>query len=81
MSAAAIWQQPRIMADDKRVYQDLCLLLPGASILRVLRLTDNEQIRLRLDDHTQPFAKKSGGQSTNNIRTGFGGGISHLQSN
>ena len=27
------------------------------SILRVLRLTDKEQIRLRLDDHTQPFAK------------------------
>src|ERR1700757_2088196 len=28
------------------------------SILRVLRLTDKEQIRLRLDDHTHPFAKK-----------------------
>ena len=27
------------------------------SILRVLRLTNKEQIRLRLDDHTQPFAK------------------------
>src|SRR5215469_16355595 len=27
------------------------------SILRVLRLTDKEQIRLRLDDHAQPFAK------------------------
>src|SRR5438874_12926237 len=27
------------------------------SILRVLRLTDKEQIRLRLDDHTQTFAK------------------------
>src|SRR5215475_7732033 len=27
------------------------------SILRVLRLTDKEQIRLRPDDHTQPFAK------------------------
>src|SRR5215813_4071037 len=27
------------------------------SILRVLGLTDKEQIRLRLDDHTQPLAK------------------------
>ncbi len=27
------------------------------SILRVLRLTDKEQIRLQLDEHTQPFAK------------------------
>src|SRR5215472_14920487 len=27
------------------------------SVLRVLRLTDKEKIRLRLDDHTQPFAK------------------------
>src|SRR3954447_24087431 len=27
------------------------------SILRILRLTDKEQIRLRLDDHTQAFAK------------------------
>src|SRR5262249_17783316 len=48
-------------------------------ILRVLGLTDKEQIRLRLDDHTQPFAKHRW-SSTNNIRTDFGGGTSHFQS-
>src|SRR5262249_31484937 len=46
------------------------------AILRVIRLTDKAHIRLRLGDHTQPFAKTRW-PSTNNIRTGFGGDTSH----
>src|SRR5262249_42967786 len=40
---------------NRHVWADLTKL--RKSTLRVLRLTDEEQIRLRLDDHTQPFAK------------------------
>src|SRR5215813_5983330 len=41
---------------NRHVWPDATKL--GKSILGVLRLTDKEQIRLRLDDHTQPFPKK-----------------------
>src|SRR6201986_11360 len=40
---------------NRHVWADATKL--SKSILCVLRLTDKEQIRLRLDDHTQPFAK------------------------
>jgi hypothetical protein len=52
-------------------------VLAGA---RAIGCSFPEQIRLRLDDHTQPL-RKIGWSSTNNIRTGFGGGISHFQAN
>src|SRR3954454_1790624 len=40
---------------NRQVWADATKL--KKSILRVLRLTDKKQIRLRLDDHTQAFAK------------------------
>src|SRR6516165_2648850 len=46
---------PKSLIHNRHVWADATKL--RKSILRVLRLTDKEQIRLRLDDHTQPFAK------------------------
>src|SRR6185437_6243631 len=46
---------PKPLTHNRHVWADATKL--KKSILRVLRLTDQEQIRLRLDGHTQPFAK------------------------
>src|SRR6201999_927158 len=52
ISTASAWKS---LTHNRHVWTDATKL--RKSILRVLRLTDKEQIRLRLDDHTQPFAK------------------------
>src|SRR5215469_9978008 len=46
---------PKFLIHNRHVWADATKL--RKSILRVLRLTDKEQIRLRFDDHTQPLAK------------------------
>src|SRR6201996_9010261 len=52
IGTARAWKS---LTHNRHVWADATKL--RKSILRVLRLTDKEQIRLRLDDHTQPFAK------------------------
>src|SRR5262245_19707474 len=47
-------------------------------ILRVLRLTDKEQIRLRLDDDTQPFAKPRRHRPTISVQVSV---VAHRPSN
>src|ERR1700743_419316 len=52
VGTAGVW---KTLTHNCHVWADATKL--SKSILCVLRLTDKEQIRLRLDDHTQPFAK------------------------
>ena len=53
--SASVPLAPGSLIHDRHVRADATKL--RKSILRVFRPTDKEQIRLRLDDHTQPFAK------------------------
>src|SRR6185437_8197200 len=52
IGTASAW---KALTHNRHVWTDATKL--RKSIFRVLRLTDKEQIRLRLDDYTQPFAK------------------------
>src|ERR1700741_3272191 len=52
IGTASAWKS---LTHNRHVWADATKL--RKSILRVLRLTDKEPIRLRLDDHTQSFAK------------------------
>src|SRR5215469_5171786 len=52
IGTASVWKS---LTHNRHVWADATKL--RKSILHILRLTDKEQIRLRFDDHTQPFAK------------------------
>src|SRR5215469_3230456 len=52
IGTASVWKS---LTHNRHVWVDATKLRKG--ILRILGLTDKEQIRLRFDDHTQPLAK------------------------